>query len=225
MNQKTEEAGITFGIHNSTKSKQLVIEGPKKLMESMYVPLKVGRSYPFKLDVPEEDDTATWRLNATAIGRMNNAQRQSLSESLESANEFIGRVVQSIAEGEVAGDRTLNITKYTNTDQGFDFSAEVRKPSLEPAAAELVVKNSVMSITEDFGMRECQPQVQILESTGLNVVSGLNMAFGKSSSVKTIDQYENSFELLGRNVPEGKQPLIYLAGAVALAHADSLASE
>ncbi len=225
MKDNSKELGITFGVQNTSKSKQLVIVGPKEFMAGMHEDFKVSRGYPFKLLAPEKQDVATWKLNATAIGKMNNSHTKSVSESLLRANDFISRLVQSIANGEVPGDPMIDLATYEPSEQGFDFSAEIRKPMLNPRITEMIAEHNVTSIAEDFGMRGGLPKVQVFESTGQHVVSGLNMSIGKNSAVKTIDHYDDSFELQGRNIREGKQPLIYLMGAVTVAHADTLANQ
>ncbi len=189
-------------------------------MKTAHVDFKVGSRYPFKLDAPEDKPYATWRLNATAIGRMGrNVDGQ--RESLDRANTFINKVAQAVAIGRVPGDPSIKLAIYEPGDK-FSFAAEVMRSDVSPDHTQTVAEASVLHIAKDLAVEE-EPQVHVAQRGGTGPVRGLNIAVG-NATLKT-HPYDDMFELYARNIENDKQPLIFLMGVVAVAHADQLAHQ
>lgn len=187
-----------------------------------------GRQIFSKLD--EIDGWVVWGFNAKAVGRMKSGSRK---EAVANTNLAIGELVIGPSRGRDRADAPVRLTQYApDSDDGFLLSAEVRLPNLPATEVGRLVTERMIEMALDLRY------VKKVESS-VNDRRHLSPAFyrGTSGLQLNIDQGDSSVRvpgdtwqaeasrthLHGRDVMNGEQPLIYLAGIVALARADELA--
>lgn len=224
MSSIKKEPSIEFDIRKNKNVGQLVISGPKKSLEEPYEEFKVGSRFPFKLSVSENDDTATWGLNALAIGKLIN--EESKTEAVSRANDYIGNIVESSAYKPVIQGAGLIVMKYAQQETGsdFDFTAEVERQTLGYAEVEEFMSDSVYGFSEELKLDDGTSAdiVTTIEGGRTGVASGFEIAFEDGAKMVRTDVFQHSFEVQAKGLADGTQALVCLFGAVAMANADRL---
>ncbi|MGC1176920.1 MAG: hypothetical protein WA843_02520 [Candidatus Saccharimonadales bacterium] len=174
------------------------------------------------------DEIISYGFNARKVGTLPGPVKRN---TLAYVNDFIGTLVGFADEGRVRHDPRLALTAYRPLcdETGFDFRADVARPNEDTTVLALGVGACVTRMAHQLQLypdRELADYQRILRGDIDLEGEGVALKIGFRSTVSTPpDAWSptaDRFELTGNNVLTGEQPLIFLAGAVALAHADEL---
>jgi hypothetical protein len=167
-------------------------------------------------------------VNARAIGRK---AAPSKKETLVEVNRLLGLLITNVPDEEV--DPALDVTAFwpDYSDEGyFSLKADVSLPNRIPHFAGEVAAQQMRVMAHN--LRPLPPQY-VIELKGDKVAATVDRANGielNFGSVSVVQTWHNRLvgstriaEVAGERVEPLAEPLIYLAGLVAIAHADELA--
>jgi hypothetical protein len=171
-----------------------------------------------------------WCLNSRALGRTHDQDRRDRYSA--GINGFIYQVISLARKRrDVQPDPKLNLLAYAPDGRGeFNFVADVVRPAAEPTAVRTLLGSSMLQMLDDLryprrGNREEAARNALIGGTYYGK-SGVYMPLGAESYVHSRgddwDWTTERFELVGNDLEDGGGPLICLAGAIAIAHADEL---
>lgn len=223
---------IRFSIEPTDRFSRFEITGPIEQMQAaldgspqLAAQKLVNKGKVDSRTESENGELLTWALNARVLG---NIQRKRAAV-LQGVNKFISNLVQQRPQYE----GPLNLTAYKPTMSEFDFIADVQRPAgvTDQAVRDRCV-TAMTHMAADLRYAKRHPKESEVDSIRACINSatqydqeGIMMTLTGHSKVQTLHgdwNPRNSWvELVGSSVQPGEQPLIYLAGAVAIANAGS----
>ncbi len=227
---------LSFNLISAESGRKLAISGPTGLMHDAYAQAprefarrNIGTKRIYSMVPSGDEKTTAWILHARRLGVIHSQDRR--DDSLRAINGFIHEALRLARKRKIQPDPNLNIRAYAPDDMGeLNFAADVAKPRAAPAQVRQLLASTMLGMVDDLryprrGRMQEDARAMISRRTHYGT-SGVKAFLDTDSSISSIPEdwvWENErFELVGRNVDDAGQPLIYLAGAIAIAHADSL---
>lgn len=224
-----------FGFDHNPKGVRLYVEGPREQLSEMLEATQgnsrhgvSGRRLFTELKT-DSTDRAAWSLNAIAVSRM--APKAKLA-ALSRANNLFGAVAKQ-SHNRVPGESLFVLQTYElDPYEGvFDFTAEVMTPASSREAVASVAAEYMLRMASDLRSsnptwRRPERRSELVRPSVFYGRSGIDVQLTRESNMhtpgRTWDESSPYLTLVGDNIRGAEQPLIYLAGAVAIAHADEL---
>ncbi len=176
-------------------------------------------------DYTEDDFLWRYVLKPKVIGRMVNFNKK--LEAVEGVTDALGTLICRAPEPDEDNER-LSFPGFLLGRGDFGFHAQVSLPDAQPNLVASFVKSRMVRMCRDLQLLEVDVDDQIYEDQAdvdYDHVRGVNLCLSADSKVFTAaDDYtpwSNRVELSGNNVSNYVDPLVYLAGSIALAYADT----
>lgn len=228
---------LRFDLLPTQTGRCLAISAPVELMSAAHEASSkefqkrkpIGAPPLYKYVLSDDKLTSTWVLNSKALGRMHRQDRRDLS--IKSINGFIHQVIHLSPKHAVESDPKLNLLSYSPYyKEEFSFQADIAKPEAKAMYVMSLLGSTMLQMVEDIHYPSRGPQEGIaadqVTSKRYFGKSGIMMQLRETSYVhsdaREWDWESGRLALSGYNLQNDAAPLIYLAGVVAIAHADEL---
>ncbi len=225
---------LSFDLIPSESGRKLAISGPTGLMRAAYSHApresamhRIGNKRIYSTRLSEDEETLTWILHAQRLGGAHNQDKR--DDSLRAINGFIHEALRLARKNKVKPDPSLNMRAYAPDGMGeLNFVADVVKPSASTTDVRRLLAGTMLGMVNELhyprrGMMEEYARTMIADRTHYGT-SGVKTSLDTHSSLGSIPEDWNwaneRFELVGHNVDDCGQALIYLAGTIAIAKAD-----
>lgn len=227
---------LSFDLIPTESGRRLAISGPVDLMNAAHDESsrefrrrKIGTNATYRRVHAEDGSKLTWILNAKNLGRVHDQSHRDLV--LKGINGFISNVVDMASQHNAEPDPKINLLNYTPNSVGeFVFSANVAKPEAQPLNVIRLLSNTMLKMIDELHYPRRGPrELAVRDKVAFNTYygkSGIVMPLGDDMNVRSVgrewDWASGRLELTGTNLVDGGAPLICLAGAIAIAKADTL---
>ncbi len=224
---------MRFGLERTATSERLAIDVPESVLEKAkskdpLLETRLGVLARQRLVAVDTGMDGSWRvaINAKAIGRKG---LESKINSLERINTSLSALITDVDAEEA--DPTMSVISYGSLFSGdFGLAVEVVLPQVDRTAMNRLVEGHMSKTAQDLQMLPkptSQGDYERLVAVSISDEDGISLSLSTHSSIHTMgEDYRpgsDTVELWDNNVIPGFEPIVYLVGVTALAHADELA--
>lgn len=222
---------LRFGFENNHETGRLQVSGPTELLDEAGAFLhkrergrRIKHRRIFSKHYSQDKQQATWLLNARNIGNM---KPYSQAVALERAAQFYGELSWMTEREAVRPDPRFLLELFQQARSGeFMIQARTHRPDVDSKQVKQRVVGHMAHMAHALRFNEKPTMAQVYRAQLAEAVyydvGGVTMHLGNRGNLHNNalawDSDEPRFDLISDDIEPGKQPLIYLAGAVAIAH-------
>lgn len=212
-----------------TANKDLIHESLAQTSENFQKPKRLKHHRLYDLN-QANNDMLTWALNAPVVGAIRGQRKR--YAAFNDINDFIRHAVILSRNPQPDPKPKIDLETYARDGMDkFQIVANIAKPATDPSVVRHLFRQTLLQmVTELHYPQPGDPETDSIKTVMDNThygPSGVTTSLSANSSMgsrpKEWSWTAERFDLAGRNVNNGAEPIILLAGAIAIANAEMLA--